>query len=119
MPTPKDHADTAAEAIHNLNHATLRPGDGWTEPADAHNVIGGLADTARRLPQTIDQIQLHLNRLDADGHLDSAYRDHFDILPDLLTATRQRLADARRAAAALNRALDAAHATTASLTRKD
>ncbi|MEU3978413.1 hypothetical protein [Streptomyces bacillaris] len=70
--TPSQLAGTAADAVRALNHATLGPDrPGWEYPADAYDVIGGLDQLVGFLPQALDQIARHIERLAADGHIRS------------------------------------------------
>ena len=54
---PQDHAETAAEAVRALNHATVRRGDpaGYVWPADLDAVIAALQLLVERLPQALEQ----------------------------------------------------------------
>lgn len=53
-------ADTAAEAVRELNHAT-RGGTGLTGPADVYTVLGELALLLGRLPQAFTELQAFLD----------------------------------------------------------
>ncbi|MCW2597572.1 MAG: hypothetical protein JWP39_3460 [Jatrophihabitans sp.] len=65
--TPEDAralADDASQTIRALNLATL-PADGCpglVHPTDAFDVIGALAELARRLPQLLEQVSAFLQR---------------------------------------------------------
>lgn len=54
---PRDHAETASEAVRALNHATLRHGDpaGYEWPSDVDAVIAELQLLTERLPQALRQ----------------------------------------------------------------
>ena len=70
--TPAQHATTAAEAIRALNHATLAtPGLDWEHPSNAYDVVGSLERLAATLPQALDQIAHHIERLAAAGRIRS------------------------------------------------
>ena len=78
------HAETAAEAVRALNHATIWPGpDGYQEPADVDAVLGHLATLAAYLPQALDQAERWLyEALDAhqvrhDQGADVAHSVHY------------------------------------------
>jgi hypothetical protein len=69
--TPAQLADDAAEAIRSLNHATLGPGLDWEYPSNAYDVVGSLERLAAMLPQALDQIARHIERLAATERIRS------------------------------------------------
>jgi hypothetical protein len=66
---PVRHAETAAEAVRALNHATLPAARGLTEPADAYAVVGSLAVMTGRLPQALAQLQAFVEAEVAAGRV--------------------------------------------------
>ncbi len=70
--TPAQLAADAAEAIRAINHATLStPGLDWEYPSDAYDVVGSLERLAATLPQALDQIARHIERLHANERIRS------------------------------------------------
>jgi hypothetical protein len=67
--TPAALADEAAEAIRNLNHATLSRREGWQYPSDAYDVVGDLARLATMLPQALQQAGKFFDDLVESGHV--------------------------------------------------
>ena len=61
------HITTAADAMTHANHATFR---GLIPPPDAYDVVGGLVDLARRLPQLTDFLTRSMTRADAADYFD-------------------------------------------------
>ena len=57
MTRPVELAETAAEAVRGLNHATTAHGGGLVFPSDAYDVLTHLAVLAARLPQALGQVQ--------------------------------------------------------------
>jgi len=115
---PADLASAAAEAVRGLNHATLNTGrTGWEYPSDAYEVIGGLDQMARGLPQALQQVSRLLFELDADGHVRS---DHGPaaVSEEVLTA-RTALRAASLATEQLVSALGRAHSATSPLAYQD
>ena len=111
--TPADHASGAAEAIRALNHATLSPSqNGWEYPSDAYDVIGGLDRASGYLPQALDQIARHIERLSTLGHIRSDNGGNGTTEVD--TALRA-LESARANATALASQLTTVHAALAPL----
>lgn len=88
--TTAQHADTAAEHIRALNHAT-------------------------QSPQAVQQIRQHIETLNAEGHL----RSDKDTLDTDLAATLGGLDDAQAAAEQLYAALDRAHQGLGPIAYKD
>lgn len=115
--TPEDAralADDASQTIRALNLATL-PADGCpglVHPTDAFDVIGALAELARRLPQLLEQVSAFLQR---QLQLDLVAVDDGDFAGDPLGAIgtaahaleHDGRAHAQRLAAALARAQQA------------
>lgn len=66
MSDPVDHANTASEAIRQLNHATLT--DSGTV-ADVYGILGALSELAGRLPQALTQAARILERRLDGGQL--------------------------------------------------
>lgn len=63
MPTNPSHwADTAAEAIRALNHATVPVADELDGPADVYDILGSLGQLGARLTQVLDQLAGFLDR---------------------------------------------------------
>jgi hypothetical protein len=62
------HADHAAEAIRQLNHATL-PGREALDGIEVYWTLGHLVDVVNRLPQALEQIAGLVERYHADGVL--------------------------------------------------
>lgn len=105
--TPAEHAETAAQAIRNLNHTTISPGDRWTYPADAADVIGSLAHLARILPQAIEQATALVGWAADEDRL--VHDSSIDLVDTHLVRVGACERDARSAAEALATALDALH----------
>jgi hypothetical protein len=61
-------AQSAAEAIRSLNHATAGQ-DGLGQPADAYAVLGELSLAASRLPQLLGQVSRWLTAALVAGQL--------------------------------------------------
>jgi hypothetical protein len=101
-PTPAEAADTAAESVRALNHATLS-GTGYEWPSDVGAVLNALTVLAQRLPQALDQAGRWLEREHNAGRVGHDHGDAltFDAVDQALTC----LDDARTAADALAAAL--------------
>jgi hypothetical protein len=69
MNDAQQYADTAAEAVRQINHETMSTGEGWQYPSDAYSVVASLAHMARMLPQAIEQSGALVHRAAADGRL--------------------------------------------------
>lgn len=105
-----DCADTAAEAIRALNHATL-PGAGTlTAPSDVYDVVGALATLTGRLPQVLSQLQTFLAREHAAGRVRIVDGQHTSDPAAALLDIGRWLTCSSSYADALNKALDQAHA---------
>jgi hypothetical protein len=105
--TPAQLADTAADAVRGLNHATLVRQADWEYPGDVYSVVANLSQMAMTLPQAIDQVQSLVEFLNAHDNL----RSDRGTLEDDLTQTFGSLADAKAAAEALYAALNRAHSS--------
>lgn len=112
--TPAQLADDAAEAIRALNHATLSPRDGWEYPADAYSVVGNLGTLVMRLPQLLEQVTQHVEKLHQDGHVVADTGDTLERLYNLSAAS----VEAGEAAQKLRSALDEMHAMLSPLAYK-
>ncbi|GCE01583.1 hypothetical protein [Embleya hyalina] len=66
--TPSEIADTAAEAIRELNHRTL-VGDAFAYPSQVYDTVGGVNDLLASLPQALEQLRSHLARMAATGNV--------------------------------------------------
>lgn len=108
-PTPAALADTAAEAVRVLNHATIR-GAGLVHPADAYDVLGALALLAARLPQALGQVQDFLDRATEHGRVQIVDGEHRGDPVAAVTTCAHHLDTATTAAQRLHEALDAARA---------
>lgn len=113
--TPATISAEAAEAVRELNHATLGRADGWRYPADAYSTVAGLSRMAMGLEQALDQIGALVEHLDMGGHL----RSDKDTLVDDLENTYGGLADATDAARKLYAALNRAHSGLSPIAYKD
>ncbi|MYW33626.1 hypothetical protein [Streptomyces sp. SID2119] len=69
MVTPMQAASDIADAVRNLNHATLNHGEGWEHPGDAYSVIGSLASGAHGLTEALEQVSRVLYDLHTEGQL--------------------------------------------------
>ena len=114
--TPAEHAEAAAEAIRALAHATWASGDdGWQYPSDAYDVVGSLDQMAMRLPQALDQIARHIQRLAEAGRVRSDNGgDGATEVNDALMALERAHADAEQ----LEQRLATVHAALAPLSYK-
>ena len=114
--TPAEHAEAAAEAIRALAHITWASGDdGWQYPSDAYDVVGSLDQMAMRLPQALDQIAQHIERLAEAGRVrsDNGGDGTVEVIAALDTLTR-----ARAEAEQLEHRLATVHAALAPLSYK-
>ncbi|MEJ2861453.1 hypothetical protein [Actinomycetospora flava] len=66
------HVTSAADAVTQANHATFR---GLIAPPDAYDVVGGLVDLARRLPQLTDFLIRSITRADPADYFDDRDSD--------------------------------------------
>ena len=55
-PEPVRHARAAADAVQELNRATIWNSGGLDQPADVYDTVRALADMTGRLPQTLEQL---------------------------------------------------------------
>ena len=93
--TPAQIADTAAEEVRALCHATHPFKAGWRQPADISDTAHNLALVVDRLPQALQQLSAGLQ----DLHDKGAVRD------DSGTSVDERVAAARRDLEAVRQAL--------------
>jgi ABC-type transporter Mla subunit MlaD len=104
-------ADTAAEAIRSLNHATQSFKGELTYPGDAYEVVASLKVLTQRLPQSFDQLSQFLGVLAKTGAVTADYG-----APDEhLAEARSALASAALIAQTLTEHLDRAHNALATL----
>ncbi|MEE1768449.1 hypothetical protein PUR34_09795 [Streptomyces sp. JV185] len=109
-PTAKNLADTAAEAIRSLNHATQSKGE-LTYPGDAYEVVASLKVLTQRLPQSFEQLSHFLGGLAESGAVTADYG-----APDEhLAEARSALASGVLIAQTLTEFLDSAHSSLAPL----
>ena len=107
---PARHAETAAEAIRALNHATLPGTNELTGPADVYDTLGALATLTARLPQALAQLQAFLDSETDAGRVAIVDGEHVGD-PAAAAATAGHWTDTATAAArALQHALEQAHA---------
>ena len=104
-------ADTAAEAIRALNHATVFTDGGLTGPADVYDVLGSLAMLAARLPQALSQLQTFLTREQTAGRVQIVDGPHTGDPAAAVADVTRWLTCAAGSADALHQALARAHAT--------
>jgi hypothetical protein len=103
--------ETAAQAIHGLNHRT-RGQHTFTEPAELHRLLAELVATASGLPQLLGQLDRWLRH----QHDMAALRaDTDEATSDIVSRASGHLTCASHAAHDLAHALDAAHQHTAHL----
>lgn len=67
--SPARLAQKAADALREVNHATIVTGDQWRYPSHAYDTTLALADTARRLPQAVEQVVALIDLVDRAGFL--------------------------------------------------
>ncbi|QKV93966.1 hypothetical protein HUT19_21220 [Streptomyces sp. NA02950] len=99
-------SEAAAEAIRQLNHATLKWGSGLEYPGDAYSTVANLKTLVQRLPQTFEQILAFLADLHDGGHLRSDRDPNAD---DDMAAVKAALDWAADDARNLAGSLDSAH----------
>ncbi|MFJ3699540.1 hypothetical protein ACIPW9_36360 [Streptomyces sp. NPDC090052] len=63
---PAQHSDDAAEAVRQLNHATLST-SAYPYPGEASKTVLGFIDMLNRLPQSLDQLAAGLRALEGRG----------------------------------------------------
>jgi hypothetical protein len=85
-PAPAEAANTAAESVRALNHATLS-GTGYEWPSDVGAVMNALTTLAQRLPQALDQAGRWLEREHNAGRVGHDHGDAltFDAVDQALT----------------------------------
>lgn len=104
--TPAELADTAAEAIRALNHATMSTRPGWEYPADAYSVVGNLLAMVQRLPQLLEQTGAHIEALAGGNHIRSTRGGNG---AEEVAAALDALSRVSADAVAMAAALDTAH----------
>ncbi len=116
--TPAELAGQAAEAVRNLNHATLPGTSGLEYPADTYEVTGQLSLLAARLPQALAELLAFLAEQAAAGRIIMVAGEHAGNPAAMLTAVTAELDAAVASARRLHRSLDAAqnHLTWAAAT---
>lgn len=109
-PGPASCAKVAAEAIRELNHATLPAKNALTWPSDVYDVLASLATLAARLPQALSQLDAFVTEQVNTGRIAVAGGDHVgDPVTAVITAGHW-LHAASIAAHQLHSALDQAQA---------
>jgi hypothetical protein len=111
-----EHAEAAAEALRNLNRATLGP-DGYQWPSDVDTVIGDLQVTAHRMQQALQQAARWLNRAEQEGRI--GVDTPAVSSTELIEALDNQLRAAVMSAADLASTLDGARRFTSHLTGLD
>lgn len=101
-------ADEAAEAVRQLNHATLPAAGGLAYPSDAYDAAGALALMASRLPQALAQLLAFLQAETTAGRVLIVAGEHAGDPAAVLTGVTAALDDAAAAARCLSCALGAA-----------
>jgi len=104
-------ADTAAEAVRALNHATVFTDGGLTGPSDVYDVLGSLALLAARLPQALSQLQTYLAREQTAGRVQLVDGPRTGDPAAAIADVDQWLTCAAGSADTLHQALEHAHAT--------
>jgi hypothetical protein len=105
---PAELAGQAADAVRELNHATL-PGAGvLAYPADAYEVTGQLSVLAARLPQALAQILAFLQAEAQAGRITVVAGQHAGDPAAMLAAVTADLDAAVASARRLHQALDCA-----------
>lgn len=110
---PVGAAQAAAQAVRDLNHATLS-GTGYEYPADVYDVVGALALLTTRLPQAIGQAMAWLEREHAAGRVGHDRGQQFTTAE--VYSALACLDDAQSVLSAVARALNDAHIYTGHLT---
>lgn len=105
-------ADTAAEAVRALNHATVfTDGGRLTGPANVYDVLGSLATLAARLPQALSQLQAFLTREHTAGRVQIVDGQHVGDPAAAVADVDRWLTCAAGSADTLREALEHAHTT--------
>jgi hypothetical protein len=104
-------ADTAAEAVRALNHATVFTDGGLTGPGDVYDVLGSLATLAARLPQALSQLQAFLTREHTAGRVQILDGQHTGDPAAAIADVARWLTCAAGSADTLREALEQAHTT--------
>jgi hypothetical protein len=109
-------ADTIAEAVRVLNHATLNhTGQALAYPADADAVLEALCTAAERLPQLLDQLSGWLTGELAGGRAQVGYGRWAGNPVAAASVIREWLRQATAAAGELRLALRGATAVTTTI----
>lgn len=109
-PRPAESANTAAEAIRALNHATAPRAGGLVFPSDAYDVLTDLAALAARLPQALRQVGAFLDGQCEHDRVRIVDGEHRGDPVAAVTTCAHHLQAAGAAAERLHQALDAARA---------
>ncbi len=104
------YADTAAQAIRALNHATLPAAATLTGPADVYDVVSALATLTDRLPQALSQLQSFLDGEHTAGRVRIVDGPHTGDPAAALVDIQRWLTCSSSRADALRQALEQAHA---------
>jgi hypothetical protein len=108
------HADIAAEALRDLNHATQPCGEALKGPADVYDTLAGLELLATRFPQALIQLQRYLAREHSAGRVLIVDGPHVGDPGAFLAAVAREIEPAVAAAGSLHQALAHAHELLAS-----
>lgn len=109
-PGPASYAKVAAEAIRELNHATLPAKNALSWPSDVYDVLAWLATLAARLPQALAQLDALLTEQVDTGRIAVAGGDPVDDPVAAVITAGQWLHAASLTAHQLHSALDQAQA---------
>ncbi|MEV5607136.1 hypothetical protein [Streptomyces sp. NPDC052225] len=104
-PSPAALADTAAESVRSLNHATQSFKGNLIYPGDAYEVVASLKTLTQRLPQSFEQLADFLRRLDKTDAVTADYGTPEEHLMEVLSG----LASSVLIAQTLTEHLDRAH----------
>ncbi|MGD7708311.1 hypothetical protein [Microlunatus sp. Y2014] len=108
--TPRETAETAAEAIRALNHHT-RPGIAQVDVTEIYDLLAELTMLAGRLPQLLGQLEELVDDLVEHGHVAIAEGDQHGDPVAAAAICGHWLATGRAAADQLAHALEAAQQT--------
>lgn len=108
---PQSLADTAAEALRELNHATQGAKGELVYPGDAYDVVASLKMLTQRLPQSFEQLSRFLANLAESGAVTADY----GVPGEHLAEARSALASGVLVAQTLTEFLDHAHSALAPL----
>ncbi|MEU5596639.1 hypothetical protein [Streptomyces sp. NPDC020298] len=115
MSEPYRLAAEAAAQLRQFNHATVKTGEDWQNPADTYEALGELAYLTRILPQALEQAMRPVTVAQQRGQLTVADGEPVDRVTELRGSLDTVLAHARRLALAV----DAMHTVTGTLTVRD